>query len=85
MGSKGALVITEARPEVAIYYRDQPPKEFRDVRIANQNDFLLMEDFAHALDTAGETILNARIGRDICATVLAAVESGRTGRPVDVE
>jgi len=85
LGSKGALVITEARPEVAIYYRDQPPKEFRDVRIANQNDFLLMEDFAHALDTAGETILNARIGRDICATVLAAVESGRTGRPVDVE
>ena len=31
-----------------------------------------------------ETILNAEGGRDIAATVFAAVESGKTGRPVVV-
>ena len=77
-------MIAEARPEVAVYYRDQPPNEFRHVRVANQGDFLLMENFARALETANDTILNARVGRDICATVMAAVDSGRSGLPVDV-
>jgi len=84
IGSKGGLVITEARPEVSIHYRDQPPLEFKNERVANENDFLLMDDFARALDTGSETILNAEGGRDIAATVFAAVESGKTGRPVVV-
>ena len=84
IGSKGGIVISEARPEVSIHYRDQPPLEFKNERIANENDFLLMDDFARALDTGCETILNARSGRDIAATVFAAVESGKTGRPVEV-
>ena len=84
IGSKGGLVITEARPEVSIYYRDQPPLEFKNERIANENDFLWMDDFARALDTGSEPILNAQAGRDIAATVFAAVESGKTGQPVDV-
>ena len=84
IGSKGGLVITEARPEVSIYYRDQPPLEFKNERIANENDFLLMDDFARALDTGSEAILNAQAGRDIAATVFAAVESGKTGQLVEV-
>ena len=84
LGTEGALVISEARPEVGIYYRNQPAKEFRHRRIANENDFLLMENFAHAIDTDGETILDAKAGRAICATVEAAVDSGRTGVPVVV-
>ena len=84
LGTKGALVVSEARPEVSIHYRDQPPLEFKNKRIANENDFLLINDFARALDTGCETILNARSGRDIAATVFAAVESGKTGRPVEV-
>jgi len=84
IGSKGGLVITEALPEVSIYYRDQPPLEFKNERIANENDFLLMDDFARALDTGGEPILNAQAGRDIAATVFAAVESGKTGQLVEV-
>ena len=84
IGSKGGLVITEARPEVSIYYRDQPPLEFKNERIANENDFLLMDDFARALDTGSEPILNAQAGRDIAATVFAAVESGKTGQLVEV-
>jgi UDP-N-acetylglucosamine 3-dehydrogenase len=84
IGSKGALVVSEARPEVSIYYRDQPQGEFKHERIANDNDFMLAENFARAIDTGGETILNARAGRAICATVVAAVESGRSGKPVEV-
>ena len=85
IGSEGGLVIAEARPEVSIYYRDQPQLEFKNERIANENDFLLMDDFARALDTGSEPILNAQAGRDIAATVFAAVESGKTGQPMEVD
>jgi predicted dehydrogenase len=81
LGSEGALVINEARPEVGVYYRGQPAKEYRNRRVGSQNEFLLMENFAHAIDTDGDTILDARASRAIFATVQAAVTSGRTGRP----
>ncbi len=84
LGSEGGLVISEARPEVGIYYRGQPAKEFRNVRLADANSFLLMEDFAHAIDDDAETILGARASRAITATVEAAIESGRSGRAVVV-
>lgn len=82
IGSDGALVVTEARPEVAVYYRNQPATEFKNQRIASDNNFLLAEDFAQAIDSDGETILNAEGGRAICATVMAALESAKSGRPV---
>jgi predicted dehydrogenase len=84
LGSEGALVLSEARPEVGIYYRGQPPQEFRHQRIANENDFLLAENFARAIDTDGKTALDAQDGRDICATVEAALASARSGQPVEV-
>jgi predicted dehydrogenase len=84
LGSGGGLVISEARPEVAVYYRGQPAKEFRHRRIAIDNDYLLMQNFAQAIDTDGQTILDAPAGRAICATVQAAVDSGRSGRVVEV-
>ena len=84
LGSERALILSEARPEVAVYYRGQPDTEFRHVRLATDNDWLLADDFARAIDTDGDTILNAHKSRAICATVTAAVESGRTGKPVDV-
>ena len=43
-----------------------------------------MDDFALALDTCSEPILYAQAGRDIAATVFAAVESGNTGQLVEV-
>ena len=58
IGSKGGLVI-EARPEVSIYYRDQPPLEFKNERIANENDFLLMDDL-RGIDTGSEPISTRR-------------------------
>jgi len=84
LGSAGGLVISEARPEVAIHYRGQPAQEFRHRRVAIDYDYLLMENFAQAIDSGGETILDARAGRAICAVVQAALESGRTGRPIEV-
>ena len=84
MGDEGALVVAEARPEVGIYYRDQSPKEARQRRVAVEYDFLLVDDFARVIDEDGETILDARASRDILATVEAALESARTGQPVDV-
>ncbi len=84
LGTKGALVMSEARPEVAVYYRGQPPAEFRNRRVAIDNDYQLMDNFAHAIDTDGETILDARAGLEIVRVVTAALQSGRTGKPVDV-
>jgi predicted dehydrogenase len=84
LGSGGGLVISEARPEVAVYYRGQPEKEFRHRRVAGDGDHLLMEDFARAIDTDGETMLDARASRRICAVVQAALESAGSGSPVAV-
>ncbi len=85
LGTKGALVISEPRPEVGIYYRGQSPEEFRHQRLlALDNDYLLADDFAHAIDTDGPTLLDAETSRAITATVAAAIESGRTGRVVEV-
>ncbi len=84
IGTNGALVIGEARPEVSVYYRGQPSNEFRNRRVAVDNDYLLMENFAHAIDDDRETVLDARAGRAIAATVEAAIESGRLGHPVSV-
>lgn len=85
VGSQGALVIGESRPEVGIYYRGQPPKEFRQRRVGNENDFLLADNFAQAIDTDGETILDAGASRDIFAITAAALESCRTGQPATVQ
>ncbi len=85
LGTDGALVISEARPEVSIYYRGQPVTEYPHRRIADDNNYQLAQNFAQAIDTDGDTILNAQAGRDICATVQAAIDSGRSGGPVDVD
>ena len=84
LGSKGAHVISESRPGIYVHYRGQPRSD-RPLRIAGRdNEFLLPENFAQAIDTDGDTILNARAGRAICATVQAAMDSGRSGAPVTV-
>lgn len=81
IGSKGGLVISEARPEVSIYYRDQPATEFKSQRLlAVDNDYLLADDFARAIDTDSQSILDARTSRQITAIVIAAIQSGRSGK-----
>ncbi len=84
LGTEGALVVSEARPEVGVYYRGQPAAEFRHRRVAIDNDYLLMENFAQAIDSDGETLLDAQAGRAICKVVHAALDSGRTARAVDI-
>lgn len=82
VGTAGALVISEARPEVGIYYRDQPAPEARQRRVASDYESLLADDFARAIDEDGDTLLDARASRRILATVEAALISCRTGQPV---
>jgi len=84
LGSDGGLVISEARPEVGVYYRDQPAKEFRHRRVADDLNHMLVEDFASAIDNDGQTCLDAKASRAISGVVEAALESARTGKPVDV-
>src|SRR5262249_12101576 len=85
VGSEGALVVNEAAPTVSIYHRNQPPKEQRQRRVAGDNDFLLAENFAQAIDTGGATIMDAHASRAIYATVESALQSCRDGQPVDVQ
>ena len=84
IGTEGSFVASEARPEVGVYYRGQPDLEFPNRRVANDNDWLLANDFATAIDGASDTSLNVHVSREICATVHAAIESGKTGVPVRV-
>ena len=77
--------MNEARPEVGIYYKNQPPKEPRQRRVANENDFLLADDFARAIDENRDTVLGVRASYAIFATVEAALESCRTGEVVEVK
>jgi hypothetical protein len=53
-------------------------------RVAAENDFHLAEDFALAIDQRRPTMLDAEASREIFCVVEAAVESGRTGKPVEV-
>ncbi len=84
VGSAGALVIGESRPDVAVYYRHQPVKEHRDRRVASENDFLLADNFARAIERNEPTILDLRASCAVFATLEAALESSRTGQPVEV-
>jgi predicted dehydrogenase len=83
-GDAGALVINEARPDVGIYYRNQPAKEPRQRRIAVEYDFRLADNFASAIDNDTATIMDARASFQIFATAEAGLESCRTGQPVAV-
>ena len=81
VGTRGALVFSEARPEVGIYYRNQPAREPRQKRIANENDFLLADDFARAIDDDRESVLGIRAGHHIYCTIESALKSCRSGKP----
>jgi predicted dehydrogenase len=84
VGSAGAIVIAEARPDVGIYYRNQGAKEARQRRVANDYDYLLADNFAQAIDNDSDTILDAQASYAIFATTEAALESARSGQPVEV-
>ena len=79
IGSQGAIVANEALPEVGVGYKAGGVPSFSSERVANENEFLLMEDFARAIDTDGDTMLDAKAGRAISATVQAALDSARSG------
>jgi myo-inositol 2-dehydrogenase / D-chiro-inositol 1-dehydrogenase len=83
-GDGGTLVVNEACPTTGVYYRGQKPGEARERRVSAENDFHLAENFAQAIDQRRATMLDARASRAIYCVVEAAIESDRSGRPVDV-
>jgi predicted dehydrogenase len=84
LGTAGALVVNEAIPGVGIYYRDQPAKEPRQRRVAGDNDFLMAENFAQAIDNDQDTILNAQASHSIFVTIEAALQSCQNQQVVEV-
>ncbi len=82
IGDAGALLINEASPTVEIYYRNQPPKEHRQRRVASENDLRLADHFANAIDTAGPTIMDARASLAVFNVCAAAIESARVGQAI---
>jgi predicted dehydrogenase len=83
-GDRGTLIVDESLPHVGIYYRGQPAKEPRQRRIASENDFLLAQNFAEAIDSGGRSIMDVRTSYEIFAVCEAARESCGTGQLVDV-
>ena len=84
IGSTGALVIAEPRPEIAVHTRGLPPDDYRNRRTDTETDRRQVDLLVTALDTGGDTLLTAREGRHIVATVAAALESARSGQPCKV-
>lgn len=84
VGTHAGLVVSESRPEVGIYYRGQSQYEYPHVRVADENNFLLLENFRQAVAQGTDTLLTARDGRNICAIVEAAILSSRTGTKTTV-
>ena len=82
IGTKGALVVSEARPEIALYYKDQPQNEFKHIRIANDNDFLLMDAFADALDCDAQLPLDVEGACHIARLINAAQISAQEAKEV---
>jgi predicted dehydrogenase len=84
LGSHGSLVINEPRPEIAVHYRGQPAAEFPHRRIADEYDFLLLEDFVRAIQTGSRTVLDVVAGREICGVIDACLRSAESGKVVEV-
>mgnify|MGYP002032365464 CR=1 FL=1 len=84
IGSKGALVINESLPRISVYNREQTSGPYT-VPIANEYEYLLVDAFLQTIETDAPSPLDAKTGRDIAATVQAALESSINGKPVSVQ
>ena len=52
--------------------------------LAEDNDYLLADNFLRAIEEDSPSILDVRTSRNITAMVAAAIESGRSGKVVEV-
>lgn len=80
VGSEGALVLAEPRPELSVTFRGQAAHTVAHARLANEYDRLLVDNFLDAIESDRDTLLNARAARHICAVVEAAGRSAGSGR-----
>lgn len=84
VGSRGAMVFHEARPDVGVYYRQQPTGEARQRRVAVENDFLLADHFVQSLDEDKQPFMNFTDSLKVFECVQAALQSCRSGQPIDL-
>ena len=84
IGSQGALIINESLPRISVYNRKQTSGPYT-VPVANEYEYLLVEAFLQTIETDAPSPLDAKTGRDIAATVQAALESSLNGKPVAVK
>ena len=89
-GTKGVLWINGGHghlgdaPPLALY-RNGALTEFRDVETGWEQSFVLStRHYLDVLARGGRPVLTAREGRQVLRFALAALESGRVGRPVRV-
>ena len=83
-GTKGALVIAEPRPEVAVHARGLESTDYRNRRTDETCDRKQVDHLAVALDKGTETLLTDREGRHIAAIVEAAKTSAQSGLATQV-
>ena len=77
----------DAGPPLGTRKAGDPPIDWLGRQLeahADENNYLLAENFARAIDGSERPVLDARDAREICAIVLAAIESGKSGAPVTV-
>ena len=63
---------------------DKPRRTLATGATDEETDRRQVDLLVNALDTGGDTLLTARQGRHIVATVAAALQSARTGHPCQV-
>ena len=80
VGTTGAAVIAEPRPEIAVHTRGLEASDDRNRRTDEGHDRRQVDLLVDALDSGHDTLLTARQGRHIVATVEAALASARSGR-----
>ncbi len=85
VGSKANTVIREASPDIAIHYRNQPVGEPRQRRVGVDNDFLLADAFAKAIDSRTQPMMGIDDSLVVLRTVQAALRSIQSGRLESVE
>ena len=80
----GSLVVAEPRPEIAQYYRNQPVDEYKNLRIGNVNDLLLISNFINAIQGLEVPVLNEDTALHISKVVDACLKSSKIGLQVPV-
>ena len=80
----GSVVIAEPRPEIAQFYRNQSISDYKNLRIENFNDLLLVSNFISYIEGSETGVLNEDAALHISKVVDACLHSSKIGKQVSV-